>query len=198
MSSYIVTTNKVKFALLTANNTEFKTVRHFFGKTCPGMEDYSYKDEPDLAKVVKFEPEFSIGSREQLGYDLITIGEVQGIHLKCAFKYGTEVAQKAVNNITGEAEKKWQLEIVFFTGCGGCSFAKDQNYCSHVLTSDRLVDYNQGKYEDDGQVHIERSYAMNADRCKWLSKMEKGQNPVKVSKAERILSGDWVMKKRNC
>ena len=162
------------------------------------MEEYSYKDEPDLAKVVKFEHEFARDSKEQLGYDLITIGEVQGIHLKCGFKYGTEAARNAVSDILDEAEEKgWQLEIIFCTGCCGCSFAKaDQNYRGHVLISDNLVDYNQGKYEDDGQVHMERSYAMNADWCNWLSKMEGGQNPVKVSKAESILSGDWVMKNK--
>ena len=162
------------------------------------MEEYSYKDEPDLAKVVEFKPDFSIDSREQLGYDLITIGEFQGIHLKCGYKYGTEAARNAVNDIMDEAEKKgWQIEIIFCTGCCGCSFAKaDQNYRGHVLISDNLVDYNQGKYEDDGQVHLERLYTMNTDWCDWLFKMEEGPNPVKVSKAESILSGDWVMKKK--
>ena len=94
------------------------------------------------------------------------------------------------------AKKGWQLEIIFCIGCCGCSAGTDQNYRGHVLISDKLVDYNQGIYEVNGQIHKDKSYAMNDDWCKRLTEMEEGPNPVKVSQAESILSGDWVMKNK--
>ena len=68
---------------------EFKTVRHFFKEK---DEDCSYHKEPTLKGKTKFTEDYKDNPRSSFDYDLIEIGNVQGIHMKCSYQYGGKSA----------------------------------------------------------------------------------------------------------
>ena len=168
-------------------------MRHFFKEN---DEDCSYHKEPTLKGKTKFTEDYKDNPRSSFDYDLIEIGDVQGIHMKCSYQYGGKSADDAVDKILKEAKmKEWPLEMIFCVGCCGCSSESDEICCGYVLISDTLVDFTGGKVEDK-LIAKEITRDMNKQ---WSQRVlnceEEADSPViKVKRAECILSGGLVIK----
>ena len=167
-------------------------MRHFFKEK--DDKDYSYHKEPTLKEKTKFTEDYRDNPRSSFDYDLIEIGDVQGIHMKCSYQYGGKSADDAVDKILKEAKmKEWPLEMIFCVGCCGCS--SDEICRGYVLISNSLVDISGGKLEDK-LIANEVAHEMSS---KWSQRVlnceEKDNSPViKVKKAHCILSGTLVIK----
>ena len=166
-------------------------MRHFFKEK---DEDYSYYKEPTLKGKTKFTEDYKDNPRSSFDYDLIEIGNVQGIHMKCSYQHGGKSAGDAVDKILKEAKmKEWPLEMIFCVRCCGCS--SDEICRGYVLISDTLVDVTEGKYEDKHIAKEDASKMNNPWSQRVLNCEEKANSPViKVKRAECILSGGWVIK----
>ena len=178
---------------MTANDTEFKTVRHFFKEK--DEKDYSYHKEPTLKEKTKFTEDYRENPRSSFDYDLIEIGDVQGIHMKCINHYGGKGADDAVEKILKEAKMKdWPLKMIFCVGCCGCS--SDEIWRGYVLISNTLVDISGGKLEKDKFIANEVAREMSSDWMEWVLKCEEKDNSpvIKVKRADCILSGTLVIK----
>ena len=166
-------------------------MRHFFKEN---DEDCSYHKEPTLKGKTKFTEDYKDNPRSSFDYDLIEIGNIQGIHMKCSYQYGGKGADDAVDKILKEAKmKEWPLEMIFCVGCCECS--SDENCRGYILISDKLEDISEGKYEDK-LIAEEVPYRMNDQ---WSQRVlyceEKADSPViKVKRAKCILSGTLVIK----
>ena len=170
-------------------------MRHFFKEK--DEKDYSYHKEPTLKEKTKFTEDYRENPRSSFDYDLIEIGDVQGIHMKCINHYGGKGADDAVEKILKEAKmKEWPLEMIFCVGCCGCSSKFNESCRGYVLISDTLVDISGGKYENGEFFAKEVAREMSSDWSERVENCEKKDNSpvIKVKRADCILSGGWVIK----
>ena len=173
------------FAIVTANPTEEKAVRHFLqlggssGEVWEGARECIWKNDPYLQSnnvTVKNE-----GVDKDLNYEFFTLTReggserVLGVHIKCqqqsAFTDGgaQETATKLLMHAKGW---KWQLTDVFSVGC--CGYADDskceENLMGYVLLASQFEAYlNRGKMAAGDLQHHPEVY--RGDR-QWVSYLQ--------------------------
>ena len=191
----------MKVILLTANDNEKNTVRHFLGgKYCSlknqGVKGHTFKNDPIL-KEIAVEIKYNISNGDLL-YDLATIGATKVVHMKIGCEYGKTEAKSAVDKLLEKAkEQNWPLEIIFCVGCCGCSSdTEGTNFCGHVLLSKEAGGYTSKKTENG--LEFKNPSPSNMDKI-WVQLLGDepvyypGANPIKVTKADCIYSGDIVI-----
>ena len=206
---------KPQFAIITANGTEQNVVRRYLklnplcGKVYAELMGYDWKHDPFL-KEMKVE----ITANDPVDiYDMFTIGEVMGVHVKCT-RIGPGGAQATTYDLLKKAsEEKWPLKVIFVVGCCGVSMSdakkkrpgtkEQKNWRGTVLLSEQMEDYlDTGKAEEGGLLPKPRTYTLSGDWVNWLSEesicqpdvMEQSQGDIPVERVDKYLSGPLVIK----
>ena len=211
------------FAVVTANATEEKAVRHFLqlggssGEVWEGASECTWRNDPYLKSnniTVTYK-----GVVEECGYELFTLtreggSRVIGIHIKCLQQaaFTEDGAQDTATTLLQRAEAwKWQLKDVFSVGC--CGYAADdksgENLMGCVLLSNQFEAYlNRGKM--DGGVLQHHPEVYPSDR-KWISDLQDHRitkparqsgadggkfKDIPVKEVPRIESGPLVVKSK--
>lgn len=199
---------KPQFAIITANDTEKNVVKHFLdlgdsGRVWKPLDKYNWKSDPFLKKK-----EAEIALLEAVdNYELFTVGEVIGVHVKCC-RIGPRGARSTTTELLNAARtKKWPLKVIFVVGCCGVSLSdgkkEEQNWRGTVLLSDQIRDYfDSGKETDEGIQVKSREYNLCAV---WLNRLsdrsiieprvdEEMYRDIPVQKVDKYLSGPLVIK----
>ena len=191
----------MKVILLTANDNEKNTVRHFLGGQCFSLKNkdvkgHTFKNDPILKKIA-VEIQYNISNGDLL-YDLATIGATKVVHMKIGCDYGKTEAKSAVDKLLEKAkEQNWPLEIIFCVGCCGCSSdTEGTNFCGHVLLSKDGAGYTSKKTENGWEIKNPSPYNMDKSWVQLLGDEPvyfPGEHPIKVTKADCIYSGDTLI-----
>ena len=172
------------FAVITANPTEEKAVRHFLqlggksGEVWEGASECIWKNDPYLKSNNVTVTDRGVD--RDYGYELFTLTregeteEVLGVHIKCQQQaaFTKEGAQDTATALLQRAKKwKWKLEHVFSVGC--CGYAADgkdeENLMGYVLLANEFEAYlNRGKMGEDLKHHPE----VYASDVKWISDLQ--------------------------
>ena len=173
------------FAVITANPTEEKAVRHFLqlggsgGEIWEGASECIWKNDPYLQSN-----NITVTDRgvdRDYGYELFTLTregkteEVVGVHIKCQQQaaFTEEGAQDTAATLLMHAKQwKWQLRDIFSVGC--CGYADDskseENLMGYVLLANQFEAYlNRGKMDGGNLQHHPEVY--RGDR-KWISDLQ--------------------------
>ena len=199
---------KPKFAIITANGTEQNVVKRYlklgdYGRVWEQLSAYECEKDPFLKKK-----EVKIIAKDPVdSYDMFTIGEVEGVHVKCT-RYGPGGAQDTISDLLKKAsEEKWPLKVLFVVGCCGVSMSDakktQKNWRGTVLLSEQMEDYlDAGKAEDVRFLQNTRTYTLGGT---WVSRLseesicqpdvvEESQRDIPVEVVSKYLSGSLVIK----
>lgn len=141
-SCHVVVGATKAFAIITANETEQKIVRHFFklfqpgedgaGEVWPEAVECNYSSDFYLKKQkveVKYDYTSTFNTRtDEYDFEVFTVSkekaEMIGIHTKC-LQQGSNTdggSRKTTTALLQFAKKNsWQLEVIFCVGCCGLS-----------------------------------------------------------------------------
>ena len=188
-SSYLVVGTTIAFALITANSTEQKIVRHFFklgdaGQVWEEAEDCNYTTDFYLKKE-KLQVEYlgtHSDSANEYEFEVFTFSsgkdQVIGIHVKCLQQasFAKGGSQKTTTALLKYAkERNWRLQYIFSVGCCGFSAEDKSKANAHevmgqVLLSNVYKDYSaRGKVEITGLKFHSQFYEGARD---WVSRLE--------------------------
>ena len=198
-----------QFAIITANGREQNVVQRYFklervcGEEYSELKDYDWKHDPLLGEM-----EVKITANDPVDiYDMFTIGEVMGVHVKCT-DYGPDGARNTTSALLQKAKaEQWPLKVIFVVGCCGVSMSDakktQKNWRGTVLLSDQMENYlDTGKAEEDGLKCNPKCYTLSKKWVNWLSEesicqpavAESRYKMIPVEKVGKYLSGSLVMK----
>ena len=173
------------FAIVTANSTEEKAVRHFLqlggssGEVWEGASECIWKNDQYLkSNNITVTDE---GVVEGCNYEFFTLTReggserMFGVHIKCLQQaaFTEEGAQDTAATLLMHAKEwKWQLRDIFSVGC--CGYADDskseENLMGYVLLANQFEAYlNRGKMDGGNLQHHPEVY--RGDR-KWISDLQ--------------------------
>ena len=192
---YIGAMRRIQFVLLTTNDREEEVVHHFLGDSEVGeslglrVSSYTHKQDPLLSFLnVTLVKNVTSGS---LTFDLVTIGGVQCIHLRCC---ESEV-DSAIRQVLSQAKKEdWPLDTIFSIGCCDCSTSElETNYRGSVILAPEIIDCDTNVVtEKENQPY---TYCMSAD---WSERIKAasscGEHSIPITISDGIFSGEWIAK----
>ena len=199
---------KPKFVIITANDTEKNVAKYYldlgdYGRVCKELEKYNWKSDPFLKKkkvvVAGLDPVNE--------YELFTVGDVVGVHVKC-HRIGPRGASETTKKLLNYARtEEWPLKVIFIVGCCGASLSeekkKEKNWRGTVLLSDQIRDYlDSGKETDKGVDGKSREYSLCPE---WLTRLsdpaiivptvdDKQYRDIPVKRVDKYVSGPFVVK----
>ena len=199
---------KPQFVIITANGTEQNVVKRYLklgdhGRVCKQLSAYEWDKDPFLKKK-----NVEVTANDPVDiYDVFTIGEVMGVHVKCS-RYGPRGAQDTTSDLLKKAsDEKWPLKVIFVVGCCGASMSDakktQKNWRGTVLLSEQMEDYlDAGKAEEGGLLPKPRTYTLCGT---WVSRLseesicqpdveEESQRDIPVEVVGKYLSGSLVIK----
>ena len=200
---------KPKLAIITANGTEQNVVRRYLklkplcGRVYAELMGCDWKHDPFLKEM-----KVDITTHDPVDiYDVFTIGEVMGVHVKCT-RIGPGGAQDTTSDLLKKAsEEEWPLKVIFVVGCCGVSMSDakkmQDNWRGTVLLSEQMEDYlDTGKAEEGGLLPKARTYNLCGTWVNWLSEEsicqpaleEESQRDIPVERVDKYLSGPLVIK----
>ena len=199
---------KPQFAIITANGTEQNVVKRYlklgdYGRVWEQLSAYEWDKDPYLKKK-----EVKIANIHSVDiYDMFTIQEVMGVHVKCS-RIGPGGAQDTTSDLLLKAsEEKWPLKVIFVVGCCGASMSdakkEQKNWRGTVLLSDQMEDYlDTAKGEEGGLLSKPRTYILCGTWVNWLSDKsirqpeveEESHRDIPVERVDKYLSGPIVIK----
>lgn len=207
----------VSFAILVANENEYKAVLNFFGMGFTMVtEGQPYTDvvlnctfttDPIITKKGKEVQDPGLTRRSD-DYHSISINGKTGIIYQTASigSYGRQGAMITTVQLLKDArERRWPLEVIFVVGCtGGHAKPGVELEYGQVIVPVKVIEYNRGKFEtdNDGQPKRIIKPEMWPTSEKWrksvtqISIRDGGEDHrgIKMAEGDYDYCGDFVVK----
>ena len=194
---------KVRFAIMTANDNEWEAALHFLDDV-----DLSKETKDDMCKLGlhqhKDDDSLNCHFTENIRrYKAINVGGVCGVLLKCFNVGGTTFGGSSdmTTLFLKDVEKcEWPLKVVFIVGCCGAHSNDGSVPEGTILVAENVLAYVHGKIEESG-MKLSRPNSHETDLV-WLSVIDQCKTKPKYEikpkhfKGVQFLSDDLVIKTR--
>ena len=206
----------VSFAILVANENEYKAVLNYFGMGFTMVTEGQLYTDDVLDCTFATDPVISNNggaqdpglTRRSDDYYSISINGKTGIIYQTASigSYGRQGAMLTTVQVLKDArERRWPLEIIFVVGCtGGHAKPGEEVECGQVIVPGKVIEYNRGKFETgrDGQPKRIIKPEMWPTSDKWrksvteISIRDGGEDHrgIKMAEGDYDYCGDFVVK----
>ena len=178
----------VCFAIMTANQNEWKSAQHFLGAGGCGvsekLKDWTFKKDDSLkASGVTMDP---IGH-----YSFLSVGGKKGIIFRCTNmgSYSRGGSHYETFMLLKDAQENgWPLKVIFIVGCCGGADKSRKDQKGAIFVADSFYQY-AGKIEGDRRILVKvGSHNVEID---WIRDMK--VNKVVIDQVP-FFSGDFVIK----
>ena len=195
----------VRFVFITANKNEFVSLMSFLKRPQYKLQDpvgTTFEDIHELKGRIKMKGSlgdyvfFSVRGKTR---DEVNIAVLKCLSMGSSGQWGSRM--ETLKLLLTARDQHWSPEAIFIIGCcGGRSVPKGDNPVGCVRVSSKIIHYNRGKIEDEGEMNWMPITDYGSPRTTWFGQILKQEDtnspkhPVSCNKIDRFLSGDHVVK----